>query len=88
MVSLYSRYVYILIALTELELLADLVRVDSVELEHELLGDLLDGSLCQHQCLVFQHRVHVQTIHRHDIHVRNRVGGQRNVLRDEVGATK
>lgn len=88
MVSLYSPYGYNLIALTELELLADLVRVDSVELEHKPLGDLLDGSLCQHQRLVFQHRVHVQTIHRHDVHVRNRVGGQRNVLRDEVGTEK
>lgn len=86
MVSLYFSNGYNLIALTELERLADLLPISSVELEHELLREFLDGSLCQHQRLVFQHRVHVQTIDRHDVHVGNCVGCQGDVLREEVAA--
>lgn len=88
MVSLYFSNGYNLIALTELERLADLLPVSSVELEHQLFREFLDGSLCQHQRLVLQHRVHVQTIDRHDVYVWNRVGGQGDVLRDEVATAK
>lgn len=86
MVSLYSPYGYKLIALAELELVANLLPVGSVELEHQLLRDFLDGSLCQHQRFVLQHGVHVKSIDRHNIHEGNRVSSQSNVLRDEVGA--
>lgn len=76
----------ILITLTELELFSNFVRIGSAELEEDPFCYLLDSSFCEDERLMFQHRVDVQPIDRHHVHVRNLTGSYSDVLRNDVSA--
>lgn len=74
--------------MTELELFSDSLSIDSVHLEEKFFGDFLDRRFRQNQRVVLQHRVDVETVNGHDVDVGDFIGGEGDVLWDDVVAKK
>lgn len=59
-------------------------RIVAMQLEKQTLLQMLDGINSQHQGVVLQHGVDIQTEGGHQIHIAQRVGSVTNVFRKDI----